>query len=74
MPREKLNSPVSVLTTIEASQHETLRLIGFNERRSVAELVREGINEVIRKHAKSQKPVKLAVAGTNRVKAAVASR
>lgn len=66
MPRERLTSPVSVLTTIEATQHEALRLIGFNERRSVAELVREGIDEVISKHAKSRKPAKLKVAATGR--------
>ena len=43
MPRGKLTAPVSVLTMIESEQHEALRLIAFNERRSVAELVREGI-------------------------------
>ena len=41
MPRGKLTAPVSVLTMIESEQHEALRLIAFNERRSVAELVRE---------------------------------
>ncbi|MBI2001041.1 MAG: ribbon-helix-helix domain-containing protein [candidate division NC10 bacterium] len=72
MARERLKSPVSVLTMIETSQHEALRLIAFNERISVAELVREGIDEVIRKHGKSRKPVKVTVAATDRVKAAAA--
>ena len=32
---------------IESEQHKALRLIAFNERRSVADLVREGIAEVV---------------------------
>ena len=48
MPRGKLTAPMSLLTMIESKQHEALRLIAFNERRSVAELVREGIAEVLR--------------------------
>ena len=68
MPRSKLSSPVSVLTMIESEQHEALRLIAFNERRSVAELVREGIAEVIKKHAKSRKSVKVHVVKEERVR------
>ena len=41
MPRGKLTAPVNLLTMIESEQHEALRLIAFNERRSVAELVRQ---------------------------------
>lgn len=70
MPRSKLTSPVSVLTMIESAQHEALRLIAFNERRSVAELVREGIVEVIKKHAKSCRPAKLHVVKEERVRTA----
>ena len=70
MPRSKLISPVSVLTMIESAQHEALRLIDFNERRSVAELVREGIAEVIKKHAKSRRPAKLQIVKEERVRAA----
>ena len=70
MPRSKLDAPVSVLTMIESAQHEALRLIAFNERRSVTELVREGIAEVIKKHAKSRKPAKVHVVKEERVRAA----
>lgn len=70
MPRSKLTSPVSVLTMIESAQHEALRLIAFNERRSVAELVREGIAEVIKKHGRSRRPAKLHVVKEERVRAA----
>lgn len=70
MPRGKLTSPVSVLTMIETAQHEALRLIAFNERRSVADLVREGIAEVIKKHAKSRRPATLHVVKEERVRAA----
>ena len=69
MPRSKLTAPVSVLTMIESSQHEALRLIAFNERRSVAELVREGIAEVIKKHGKSRRPARVHVAKEERIRA-----
>jgi hypothetical protein len=55
---------------IESAQHEALRLIAFNERRSVAEFVREGIAEVIKKHGKSRRPAKLHVVKEERVRAA----
>lgn len=70
MPRGKLTAPVTMLTMIEAEQHEALRLIAFNERRSVADLVREGIAEVLKKHAKSRRPARLRVVKEERVRAA----
>jgi hypothetical protein len=70
MPRGKLTAPVSVLTMIESEQHEALRLIAFNERRSVAELVREGIAEVLKKHSKSRRPARVHVVKEERVRAA----
>ena len=70
MQRGKPTAPVSVLTMIESEQHEALRLIAFNERRSVAELVREGIAEVLRKHAKSRRPARVHVVKEERVRAA----
>lgn len=70
MPRGKLTAPVSVLTMIETAQHEALRLIAFNERRSVAELVREGIAEVLKKHAKSRRPARVHLVKEERVRAA----
>jgi hypothetical protein len=70
MPRDKLTAPVSLLTMIEGEQHEALRLIAFNERRSVAELVREGIAEVLKKHGKSRRPARVHVVKEERVRAA----
>ena len=70
MPRGKLTAPVSVLTMIESEQHEALRLIAFNERRSVADLVREGIAEVLKKHSKSRRPARVHVVKEERVRAA----
>ncbi len=59
MPRGKLTATVSVLTMVESEQHEALRLIAFNERRSVAGLVREGIAEVLKKHTKSRRAARV---------------
>ena len=70
MPRGKLTAPVSLLTMIESKHHEALRLIAFNERRSVAELVREGIAEVLKKHARSRRPARVHVMREERVRAA----
>ena len=70
MPRGKLRAPVSVLTMIESEQHEALRLIAFNERRSVADLVREGIAEVLKKHSKSRRPARAHIVKEDRVRAA----
>ncbi len=70
MAREKLTSPVSLLTMIESAQHEVLRLIAFNERRSVADVVREGIAEVIKKHGKSRRSARVHVVREERVRAA----
>ncbi len=70
MPRGKLTTPVSLLTMIESEQHEALRLIAFNQRRSVAELVREGIAEVLKKHARARRPARVHVVKEERVRAA----
>ena len=70
MPRGKLTDPVSLLTMIESDQHEALRLIAFNNRCSVAELVREGIAEVLKKHAESRRPARVHVVKEERVRAA----
>ena len=74
MPRGKLTAPVSVLTMIEREQHEALRLIAFNERRSVADLVREGIADLLKKRSRSRRPARLHVAKEERVRAAAAGR
>ena len=69
MPRGKLTAPVSLLTTIESAQHESLRLIAFNQRRSVADLVREGIAEVLKRHARSRRPARVRVVKEDRIRA-----
>ena len=70
LPRNKLTAPVSLLTMIEGEQHEALRLIAFNERRSVAELVREGITEVLKKHDEARHPARVHVVEDEQVRAA----
>lgn len=52
MGREKkLEAPVTLFAAIETEQHEGLRLIAFRERRSLADVVREAIDEFLEKHA-----------------------
>ncbi len=51
MARErKLEAPVTLFAAIETDQHEGLRLIAFKERRSLADVVREAIDEFLEKH------------------------
>jgi Arc/MetJ-type ribon-helix-helix transcriptional regulator len=52
MAREKkLEAPVTLFAAIEAHQHEGLRVIAFRQRRSIADVVREAIDEFLQKHA-----------------------
>lgn len=51
--KKKLKGPVTLFAAIEAKQHETLRTIAFRERRSIADIVREALNEFIEKHKKA---------------------
>jgi hypothetical protein len=52
MARErKLEAPVTLFAAIETDQHEGLRLIAFKERRSLADVVREAIDEFLDKHS-----------------------
>ena len=58
MAREKkLEAPVTLFAAIEAEQHEALRTIAFRERRSLADVVRQALDEFITTHAR---PVKAA--------------
>ena len=45
--QKKLESPITLFAAIEASQHEALRTIAFNERRSMADVVREALEKYI---------------------------
>jgi hypothetical protein len=48
MAREKkLKAPVTLFAAIESDQHELLRKIAFEERRSIADVVREAIDRLI---------------------------
>jgi len=52
MAREKkLEAPVTLFAAIETAQHEGLRLLAFRGRRSLADVVREAIDEFLEKHA-----------------------
>jgi len=42
--KKKIDSPVTLFAAIEASQHEALRAIAFEQRRSLADVVREAID------------------------------
>lgn len=67
MPRlKKLKSPVTLFAAIEEAQHDALRRIGFDERRSIAEVTRDAIEEYIERHTKRAK------ASDRRVKARAA--
>lgn len=47
---KKLSEPVTLFAAIEAEQHQALREIAFSERRSLADVVREALNEFIAQH------------------------
>ena len=50
MAREKkLDAPVTLFAAIETAQHQALREIAFQERRSIADVVREAISHYIAK-------------------------
>jgi hypothetical protein len=43
----KLTEPVTLFAQIEAEQHEALRSIAFDERRSIADIVRAALREYL---------------------------
>lgn len=50
MAREKkMEAPVTLFAAIETTQHDALRSIAFEQRRSIADVVREAIGEYIAK-------------------------
>jgi hypothetical protein len=51
----KLEAPVTLFAAIEAKQHEALREIAFREKRSLADLVREALDVLIRSRSKKHK-------------------
>jgi len=50
MARErKLEAPVTLFAAIETTQHQALREIAFEQRRSIADVVREAISQYVAK-------------------------
>ena len=56
--KKKLEGPVTLFAAIEAKQHHALRTIAFDERRSLAAVVREAIDEFVKNRAHRQKAVR----------------
>ena len=55
MAREKkLEAPVTLFAAIETKQHEALRQIAYRERRSIADVVRAAITQLIERHPRKQ--------------------
>jgi hypothetical protein len=64
MAREKkLEAPVTLFAAIEAKQHEALREIAFEQRRSIADIVREAIAQFIESRPRRQTRRRLVQAG-----------
>lgn len=56
MNRErKIRTPVTLFAAIEAKQHEALRKMAFDQRRSLADLVREALAEFLARETGSRR-------------------
>ena len=55
---KKLETPVTLFAAIEAEQHEALRTIAFQEHRSIADIVRQAIDELMERRAKPARAMK----------------
>lgn len=64
---KKLTTPVTLFAAIEQKQHEALRKLAFAERRSIADLTRDAIQEYIARHIRAERggtrPLKARAAG-----------
>ncbi len=49
--QKKLEGPVTLFAAVESRQHEALREIAFKERRSLADVVREALDEFLKRRA-----------------------
>jgi hypothetical protein len=49
---KKLEKPVTLFASIEEHQHEALRYIAYKEKRSIAEIVREALENYIKTKSK----------------------
>ena len=45
---KKLNHPVTLFAAIEESQHVALRYIAYKEKKSIAEIVREALENYLK--------------------------
>jgi len=52
---KKLTSPVTLFAAIEEKQHEALRRLAFEERRSIADITRDAIQEYITRHIRTER-------------------
>ena len=55
---KKLEAPVTLFAAIESEQHELLRTIAFQEHRSIADVVRQAIDEFVGRQVKPPKATK----------------
>ena len=55
---KKLETPVTLFAAFEAEQHEALRTIAMQEHRSIADIVRQAIDQFIETHTRSAKGTK----------------
>jgi hypothetical protein len=54
-PPKKLTAPVTLFAAIEQEQHDALRRLAFEERRSIADITRDAIDEYISRHSRRSK-------------------
>lgn len=50
--KKKLEGPVTLFAAIESKQHAMLREIAFVEHRSLADVVREALDQFLAKHTR----------------------
>ena len=50
-PEKKIIAPVTLFAAIETRQHDGLRAIAFHERRSLADVVRQALDEFLEHHS-----------------------
>lgn len=56
MARErKVENPVALFVTIESAAHDALRTIAFSRKSSLADVVREAVDEYVAKQPKSMR-------------------
>ena len=70
---KKLKNPVSVTTILEESQHEALKIVAFSKRKTMAELLRDAIQNLIEKEAitdDSRKPARCSARAPSKRKVA----